>query len=254
MTRAVRQAIALDIALARIHSKLSERPWGMLFHNTANPDHYDSNSARQINAADPELTIAELTEFYQQLRLTPRARLTDLTVPADFGRRLEAHGYVCDPSTLRVMVWEGAAPPEPQLPRNVTIERAGPADLETAAQLYAEGFGSASSDWIAGFLRRELDHPDVRCYLARIDGVAASTLTVLDTDEVGLVFNVATVPGYRGHGLATMLVAHAQAWSTRPLLLEVMEDNAERIYVRAGFQVRGELHQISCWLPDEEDL
>ncbi len=253
MTPAVRRSIMLDIALARIHSELEDRPWGLLFHNRGNPGHHDANSARQIDAPNAELAIAELTRFYRELGLTPRVKLTDLTVPDDFLTRLVAHGYQFEPSVLKVMVWEGAPPRRLQPSRGVTVQRAGVHDLETVARVYAEGFGSATSDWIAGFLRRELHAPEIRTYLARVDGIAASSLTVLDRQEIGLIYNVATRPEYRGRGSATLLVANAQAESKTPLLLEVMEDNAERIYARAGFEVRGALHQTSCWLADEYD-
>ena len=248
---AVHQAIELDIALARLHSQVEQRAWGLLFANPANPDHHDSNTARRIRAEQPGVAIAELTAFYRDRGLTPRAKVDNLTVPHDFGARLEAHGYLASAALLRIMTWAGIPPSPPHLPQHVAIVRAGPGHLAEVTHVQAEGFGTADSGWIAGFLGVELAHPAVRCYLAYVDGVPAASLSVFTGDQlpISLISNVATVPAFRGRGLATALVALAQAESTGSLLLEVVEQNAERIYQRAGFAVRGELQQTGCWLP-----
>lgn len=246
---AVRQSIELDLTLAYVHSQVEERPWGLLCANPANPDHHDSNSARRVRAERPAEAIAQLTAFYRGLGLTPRAKVDDLTVPRDFVARLEAEGYSTVATVLQVMTWAGKAPGRPELAPGVTITRAGPEQLAEVTRVQAEGFGASESGWIAGFLRAELAHPAVRCYLAYVEGVAAASLSVLDAQPIGLISNVATVPEFRGRGLATALVALAQMESRGPLLLEVVEENAERIYRRAGFETRGELHQTSCWLP-----
>ncbi len=248
---AVQQAIELDIALACMHSQVEQRSWGLLYANLANPDHHDSNTARRIRAAQPEAAIAALTAFYQERGLTPRAKVDNLTMPHNFVARLEAHGYLASAAVLRIMTWAGPLPSPPQLPQNVAIVRAGPEQLAEVTGVQAEGFGTADRSWIAGFLRVELAHPAVRCYLAYVDGVPAASLSAFDGHglPISLISNVATVPALRGRGLATALVMLVQAESPRPLLLEVVEQNAERIYERAGFAVRGELHQTSCWLP-----
>ncbi len=245
---AVHQAIELDIALARMHSQVEQRAWGLLYANPANPHHHDSNTARRIRAEQPEAAITELTAFYRDRGLTPRAKVDNLTVPHDLVARLEAHGYLASTAVLRIMTWAGTPPAPPQLPPDVTIVRAGPEHLVEVTGVQAAGFGTADSSWIAGFLRIELAHPAVRCYLAYVDGVPAASLSAFDAQPISLISNVATVPALRGRGLATALVALAQAESTGLLLLEVVEPNAERIYGRAGFEVRGELQQTSCWL------
>lgn len=249
VSEAVRQSIELDIALARIHSQVEQRAWGLLYANPANPDHHDSNSARCIRAEQPDEAITQLTAFYRGLGLTPRAKVDDLTVPHDFVVRLAARGYISIATVLRVMTWAGTPPARPSLPAGMSIIRAGPEDLVEAARVQAEGFGTVDNGWIAGFLRVELSHPAVRCYLAYVDGVAVASLSAFDAQPISLVSNVTTVPDFRGRGLATALVTLAQAESSGPLLLEVVEENAERIYRRAGFETRGELHQTSCWLP-----
>ena len=88
----------------------------------------------------------------------------------------------------------------------------------------------------------------MRWYVARVDGVVAASLAVCDGDAAGLINNVATVPRFRARGLAGALVAQAQREAPGPLLLEVEEDTAERVYRRAGFEVRGELRSAMYWL------
>src|SRR5436190_16153583 len=79
---------------ARAYSTIEARPWGVLLHNAANPDHNSANNARQIRSADPEATIDEIIAFYRQLGLTPRVQIDDMTQPTDMVERLVARGFV----------------------------------------------------------------------------------------------------------------------------------------------------------------
>lgn len=246
---AVRCSIELDAAAARMHSHVEERPWGLLYHNASNPDHHDANIARRIRTATPDAVIAEIASFYRQRGLVPRVKIDNLTEPADFAERLRVQGWQCEHTPLRVMTWEGAARIVPPSSSDVAVVRASLADLSDFAQVQSEGFGHADARWILGFLVDDLAHPACRNYLARVDGEAASALSVFDTATVGVIINVATRPGFRGRGLASLLLAHAQADSRGPLLLEVTEDKAERVYRRAGFALRGFVEQRVCWLP-----
>jgi ribosomal protein S18 acetylase RimI-like enzyme len=249
---AVRLSIELDAAAAQVHSDVEKHPWGWLFHNAGNPNHHNSNTARLIQASDPDRAIGYIIDFYRKRQLTPRVRVDNLTMPSDFATRLEARGFVVDYSALRVMTWTDFAPSLQTTAPDITIRRAGEADLGEVTRVQAEGFGNETTDWLEGSLRFELAHPQIRCYLAQLDGVAAASVTVFDGQEWGLVTNVATTPNYRQRGLATALMRQAQAESKMPLLLEVAEDNAQRVYERVGFRVQGELYQSSCWLPDED--
>jgi GNAT superfamily N-acetyltransferase len=249
---AVRRSIELDAAAAQVHSDVETYSWGWLFHNVGNPDHHSSNIARRIQTNDPHATIAHIVDFYQTRRLTPRVRVDDLTMPANFAAQLEAYGFIIDYNVLRVMTWNDVPPPPPPASSDITIRRAGIADIDDVTRVQAEGFGNETTYWLEGCLRYELVHPSIRCYLAFVDDVAAATVTVFDDTNWGLVTNVATTPPYRRRGLATTLMRQVQSESIHPLLLEVVEDDAQRVYERVGFSVQGELHQSSCWLPDKD--
>lgn len=249
---AVRLSIEIDAAAAQVHSDVEKYSWGWLFHNVGNPDHHSSNIARRIQTTDPQATIDYIIDFYQARRLTPRVRVDNLTTPADFAAQLEARGFIIDHTVLRVMTWNDTPPSPPPVSSGITIRRAGIADIEDVTRVQAEGFGNETTYWLEGSLRYELANPSIRCYLALVDDVAAASVTVFDDTSWGLVTNVATTPSYRRRGLATALMQQVQAESIHPLILEVVEDDAQRVYERVGFNVQGELHQSSCWLPDKD--
>jgi GNAT superfamily N-acetyltransferase len=245
MLDALSALATLDAGLAAVDGDMVRRPWGLLFYNPANPQHYDSNTARQIRTGAPDAVIVELIAFYEAHDLNPRVKCDPLTEPADFAARLRAYGFRTTDEVNRLMVWEGAPRPEPALAAGVAVERGTLADLAEIARVQAEGFENDSDAWIRGFLLRELVHPAVHWYVARVDGVAAAAVALFLDEASGLIVNVATVPAYRERGLATALIARAQSVARRPLLLEVVEANAERVYRRAGFEPWGELRQTT---------
>lgn len=252
MNRWIHTAIAADLHAAAIVSTVVEQPWGALCFDTANPHYHDANAARRIRTADPDATIDAITAFYRSHGLTPRVKVDPTTQPAGFARRLAERGYVCDLSVTRVMAWEGDPPPPPMLPPHVVLRRATPADVRRIAEVQGAAFGYDDVEWIARHLEIEVGDERVRCYVAEWNGVLAATAMVVTTPDVGYISNVATAPAFQGRGLATALIAQAQADAREPLLLEVTEADAERVYRRAGFEARGELRQQICRLPNEE--
>lgn len=251
-TAVLRRALAAESALAGVYSRVERRPWGLLCHNTANPGHYDANSAREIRTtadAAPAM-VDEIVDFYHGRSLTPRANLDALTAPPGLGRVFAERGFRVESTPMRLMVWEGAPPPLPALTPGTRIDVAGPADAPAVTAVQAEGFGyTADPSWIRGYLPHTLSHPGVRCLLARVDGEPAASGNLVQLTDVGLVEGVATRPAFRRRGLATALTAHIQAVAAGPLVLWVTEENAQRIYARAGFRVELESTSTMAWLP-----
>jgi ribosomal protein S18 acetylase RimI-like enzyme len=251
MNQAIQHAIDADLHAAAIVSTVVEQPWGVLCWDTDNPHYHDANAARRIRAADPDAAIDAITAFYRSHGLTPRVKVDPATQPADFAARLVERGYICDPSVTRVMVWNGD-PPTPMLSPNIVLRRATAGDVQRIAEVQGAAFGNDEIDWIARHLAIEVRDGRVRLYVAEWDGVLAATAMIVVTPDVGMVTNVATDPPFQRRGLAAALIAQMQAEAREPLLLEVSEDNAERVYRRAGFEFQGELRQDICWLPNEE--
>ena len=249
MNQAAQQMFNLDIALSRLFSQVEERPYGLLFYNEDNPGHHTANSARRIRADDPEAVIEQIIAFYRVRRLRPRIKVNDGSEPADLAARLEARGFVVEPSAPRVM--QSAPRSSPYTPpAPITVRRALAADRPTIVHIGSEGTAGPDNDWYARKLRYLLPQPAVRYYLASFDGEPASTACVFQGTGVALIEDVATLPAYRERGLATALIARIQAEATTPLLLEVEAENAARLYARAGFRDCGELRETMCWLPD----
>ena len=102
------------------------------------------------------------------------------------------------------------------------------------------GFGH---DQTMGEVGRDvLVAPEVRRYLARVDGAPAGTTLVYSQFGMGYVDHVATLPEHRRKGVASAMVARAvadsQAMGNRWTTLETTTDsNAERIYQRQGFRI-----------------
>lgn len=243
----------LDLVGARARSTVELRPWGCLVYNPANPGHYDSNKALWREAAEPEAVIDEIVGFYRALGLTPRVRLNDLSQPADAAERLAARGFTCESDTMRVMHWPHRPLPHPAHPSGITVDRAGPMLARRLAEIELAGSPWEGDEWRVNTLRAYLRSDHVRVYVALLEGQPAATATVVYGHGAGLIEDVATHPDFRGRGLATALMGQIQAEAGGDLLLEVVAENAERLYRRAGFHVVGEIGETQCLVPEPQD-
>ena len=100
------------------------------------------------------------------------------------------------------------------------------------------------------YLERLVPNPASHYYLARVDNVPVAVAALHEGEGCSLVQEVATRPTHRRRGLATALITWLQRRATTPLLLQVSNPEAERIYTRAGFRVWGELEQVTCRLSE----
>jgi GNAT superfamily N-acetyltransferase len=246
---ALEQRLQLQLAFLTLYAQVRKRPWGLLLYNLENPHYYEANGARYIRTDNPEATIAEIIQFYRTRRLTPRVIVDRATEPSDFRQRLEAHGFESSKHNFRIMRWQGEPLAAPVLPAGAEIVQAGQEHVEAIVTIEAEDAPWSGSDWLRRRTRTLLAAPSVRYYIAWVDGEPAATAMCFQTATAGLVESVATRPAYRRRGLASALIARIQAETCTPLLLDVEEANAERIYVRRGFVVVADAPEWSCWLP-----
>ncbi|WP_375770494.1 GNAT family N-acetyltransferase [Archangium gephyra] len=245
------QFLGLDLTLARRFATVEARPWGYFVHEVGNPDHWDANTARWLRAEQPEAALEEVVALYRARGLVPRVRLDDLSAPGDMGARLVARGFQQDSQQLRLMHWvPGPSRPLPVLFSGVTLEVAGPELLGSLAEILGGANVWEGRAWLVRYLERLVPSPTSHYYLARVDGVPAAMAALHEGEGAGLVQEVATHPAYRRRGLATALITWLQRRATVPLFLQVGNPEAERIYARAGFQVWGELEQVTCRLPE----
>ncbi len=85
-----------------------------------------------------------------------------------------------------------------------------------------------------------VDNPPFLPYLAEIDGVAVASATLIPSAGVAGIYSVATLPAYRGRGIATALVDQMVADATaQGFTVAALGCNHDRIahYARSGFRV-----------------
>ncbi len=162
---------------------------------------------------------------------------------------LAGAGYVRVEAT-REMVLDlaGAAVPPP--PAGARVAEAGPEDLAAWSALTGEIFGAGAAAEAAVW-RPLLRRVGSVAYLVWMDGAPVATALVTPGEGTGGVHNVATLPAYRGRGLAAAAVgacvARAQAWGLERLALYGSRMGVP-VYARMGFRTIGTLgERLSPW-------
>lgn len=177
--------------------------------------------------------------------------------PPDLVARLSGHGFR-DIGGGHVMVLPEPSAIRPVLPaeldRGVTLTAirraadAGPDDAVDAAAVLVAGFGAEPGrvDDLAGDLRATLDDPRITLVLVRVAGEAVAVAKATSMDGFTYLSSIATRPGYRGRGLASIATRHAivagGGRASRLAYLGVWTGNAPaiRLYERLGFATLGE--------------
>lgn len=239
----------LQSELLRLYSKVTERPWGLLFHNTDNPSYYEANGARQIRTETPEATIAEIIRFYHSRRLLPRAIIDEASQPPDLLAAFEAQGFEAGKSTFDILVWEHQTVPMPPPPSDLQIRVAQRRELEDLVAIAAEDDPWANPDWIRRRTRDLLRARGVRYYLAWRSNLPVAAAMLYQGEGMGLVESVVTRPHHRRQGIASALLRHIQSESRTPLLVEVDDETVASLYTRLGFEKKATATEWQCWLP-----
>ena len=121
------------------------------------------------------------------------------------------------------------------------LRNAGRADVPALVSLEAEVF--ASDRLSPRSFRRLVAAPSAACRVAEADGVLAGYHVLLFRrgSAVARLYSIAVAPGFRGRGLAAVLMRDAEEVArergSRRLRLEVRADNAAaiRLYERLGY-------------------
>jgi ribosomal protein S18 acetylase RimI-like enzyme len=128
-------------------------------------------------------------------------------------------------------------PPNPRL----HVGRAGSDDLATLGRLGAAAFGG-SADARQQRFAGQIERPDYRFYIARLDGEPVGSLRVANEDRRVYITAFGVLPEHQGRGYGRRLLATtitsllADNW--RPIFLEVATDNrhALSLYRACGFR------------------
>ena len=127
----------------------------------------------------------------------------------------------------------------------IVIRDADRADLADLLRLETEVF--ASDRLSPRSFRRVIDQPSAACRVARLDGLLAGyhLLLLRRGSSVARLYSIAVAPGFRGRGVAVLLMRDAEAAArgrgARSLRLEARVDNAAaiRLYERLGYRLIG---------------
>ena len=194
----------------------------------------------QVSVDDPQVDrlIDDALRLFQEKKYNCMFTLSPLDRPADLGERLERHGFR-EGELASVMVYDPLTDSPPaQTVAEIDVSPDGEYDLW--ADVMCRGFGHDQTMGEVG--RSVLVVPEVRRYLARVDGAPAGTTLVYSQFGMGYVDHVATLPEHRRKGVASAMIARAiadsEAMGNRWTTLETMTDsNAERVYQRQGFRI-----------------
>lgn len=167
------------------------------------------------------------------------------TRPTDLGARLERHGFERDDPAPGMALALEHLPGRGAAPAGLGVERVvGPEALAEWVTVMRTGFGierEFEAPWRAWLTALGLDDASpFRHYLARLDGAPVATASVLLAAGVAGVYNVATLPAARRHGVGAEV--------TRQALVEARDREAQtwsilhsspmgvRVYRALGFR------------------
>ena len=183
-----------------------------------------------------DVLIDGALDYFRERKYECAFTLSPLDRPSDLAERLERRGFSLELQAVAMRCDRAA---EPVVPGSVRIEEPIPGRYDIWADTVCRSFGFPADVGVLG--RRVLDIPEVRLYLATVDGMPAGTALLYTEYGVGCVDFVGTLPEYRRRGVASVLtakaVADSRAMGNRWTGLEVAAGSAaESVYRRIGFR------------------
>ncbi|HTU73683.1 MAG TPA: GNAT family N-acetyltransferase [Trebonia sp.] len=96
-------------------------------------------------------------------------------------------------------------------PAGLAIRQLAPEQTPRAAAVAAAGFGLTGETFLQAAGPDLLRLASVRCYTGEVDGQPVTTALSVTVGRFTGIFNVATLPGWRGRGFGTAVIARAVA-------------------------------------------
>ncbi len=162
--------------------------------------------------------------------------LSPLDRPADLAERLKSRGFTFE---MQAVAMRCDRCVRPSVSESVEVEELDPRRYGVWADIMCRSF--EFPDDVGALGRGVLNIPEVRLYLAYVDGAPAGTALLYSRYGLGCVDFIGTLPQYRRRGVASAVTARAVADSrsmgNRWTGLEVVAGSAaERVYRRIGFR------------------
>ena len=217
-----------------------DRPWGWLYHDLENTDSWDSNHACVTDlTADMDGITAQIEAFYNDLGIVPRVYSAylpndeQIVVPA----LLERGFRFKRDSVRRMMVFTGQ--PQP-LRADLTYKRLHRVDDGVRNIVLSDEDGLVFGSWSLSVLEKSV-RLDTFCLLAAYyEGRAVAMASMELLDGFSRVDNVETLKDCRGRGFGTavmnFLINEHTKLSANTLYLYAVNDTAQRMYRRCGFE------------------
>ncbi len=192
----------------------------------------------EVDDARVDGLIDDALQLFQTKRFESAFTLSPLDRPAAaLARRLEHRGFARG-KQASAMIHEPSAVP-PAAGSVVQVETSAADEYEMWADVMCRSFAFPPAMGEVG--RSVLIAPEMRRYLARVDGVPAGTTLLYSQLGMGYVDLVGALPEHRRKGIAcalvTQAVADSAALGNRWTALETTTgSDAERLYKRLGFR------------------
>ncbi|MED4782631.1 GNAT family N-acetyltransferase [Brevibacillus choshinensis] len=234
-----------DIAYKQAFSNSVERPWGYLFWNEENPNHYDANHAHVSHPVTEIGQAAAIMEkvipFFEEKAIYPRFYLYDQQNQQVLIKQLESQGFRTEVLPSPIQVWKGELATVHNT-AEIVIEPVTTANYEECLRVESvPEFGGREVREKA--FAKEFTHPAFQHFLLRVNGEPASSLCLLQAGEIMRIENVATLPDFRGNGLIGHLIRFAQEEfmlsGGSQLWVCPINERVERVYSRYGFETVG---------------
>ena len=207
-------------------------------HDRAAMDFFHRIVQVHVDDAQVDRLIDDAIRLFQEKKYDCMFTLSPLDRPTGFGDRLKRRGFT-EGMLASAMVYDPpTAPRSAHTVAKITVSPDEEYDLW--ADVMCRGFGH---DQTMGEVGRDvLMVPEVRRYLARVDGAPAGTTLIYSQFGMGYIDHVATLPEHRRKGVAsamiTRAVADSRALGNRWTTLETTTDSdAERVYQRQRFRI-----------------
>jgi ribosomal protein S18 acetylase RimI-like enzyme len=243
-------------ASLRLHQRVRETPWGAVVTDPRYPLVYEANHACVLTPA-PELTVGDIRAELLPALEEAGARYEHIEFMDADDDSQALRDLVASPGEHHpdvVMVHEGGGRVRPKA---VPDERSGEIEVHEVVQpdepfweryrLIPNQYGHALPDEVLGQMLarvKELFLPaGERFFVGSVGGAYAGVASVLTLEGVAYVDNVATLPEFRGRGVASATVglavrASLEAGARVVFLLAEEGGGPQRLYERLGFRVR----------------
>ncbi len=167
------------------------------------------NQAYMVNVTESETKklIADVTGYYKSLGIDPCFVVSPTTRPQNFANYLLSAGFkvVLEEDA---MVYERKSRDFKAVP-DVNVVSGDESLLDVWADVSMKGFGVpvVLHDAFLDMFRKASRHEGTKSYLGYYQGKPAGVCGLVSFNNVGGIFNVATIPELRRKGIATALFA-----------------------------------------------